>query len=64
MQCQDLIMVEDSLHSIQTAKKAGLKVVGVYEEYSADKQEQIREISDIYIENLGQLPKRLMENGR
>ena len=64
MQCQDFIMVEDSLHSIQTAKKAGLKVVGVYEEYSADKQEQIKEISDIYIENLGQLPKCLMENGR
>lgn len=59
MQCQDLIMVEDSLHSIQTAKKAGLKVVGVYEEYSADKQEQIKEVCDIYIENLGQLPELL-----
>lgn len=59
IQCQKLMMVEDSLHSIITAKKAGLQVVGVYEEYSADKQEQIKEVCDIYIENLGQLPELL-----
>lgn len=59
IQCQELVMVEDSLHSIITAKKARLQVVGVYEEYSADKQEQIKEVCDIYIENLGQLPELL-----
>ena len=28
--CEELIMVEDSLHSMVTAKRAGLTVIGVY----------------------------------
>ncbi len=57
--CKDLIMIEDSLHSITTAKKAGLTVVGVYEETSIQKQDAIREICDIYIRNLDELIEKL-----
>lgn len=53
--CRKLIMVEDSLHSMVTAKKAGLTVVGVYEESSADKEEEIRKVCDVYLQSLEQL---------
>ena len=57
--CKELVMVEDSLHSMITAKKAGLMVVGVYEESSADKAEEIRKVCDVYLEKLEELPKWL-----
>lgn len=57
--CKDLIMVEDSLHSMLTAKKAGLTVVGVYEETSANKEQDIKKVCDVYLQNLEQLPKWL-----
>ena len=44
--CNALIMVEDSLHSMKTAKKAGLTVFGVYEEFSASDWEEIQQICD------------------
>ncbi|MGN0153324.1 MAG: HAD family hydrolase [Lachnospiraceae bacterium] len=53
--CDKLVMVEDSLHSMITAKKAGLTVVGVYEESSADKEKEIREICDVYLDKLEDL---------
>lgn len=53
--CRELVMVEDSLHSMLTAKRAGLTVVGVYEESSADKEEEIRKACDVYLEELEQL---------
>lgn len=57
--CNDLILVEDSLHSVKTAKKAGLTVIGVFEEYSADKQEEMKAICDIYINDLSELKNYL-----
>lgn len=54
--CRELIMIEDSLHSMITAKKAGLTVVGIYEESSADKEEDIRKACDVYLQELAQLP--------
>lgn len=53
--CDRCIMVEDSLHSAQTAKQAGLTVIGVYEEYSADKQEDMKQVCDDYIHDLSEL---------
>lgn len=52
---QQLIMVEDSLHSMVTAKKAGLKVIGVYEEFSADREADIRQVCDVYLQNLNEM---------
>lgn len=59
--CKELIMVEDSLHSMVTAKKAGLTVVGIYEESSADKEKEIRQVCDVYLKCLEQLPGWLEE---
>lgn len=57
--CEELVMVEDSLHSMVSAKKAGLTVVGVYEESASDKTEEIRRVCDVYLEELGQLQRWL-----
>ena len=57
--CQELVMVEDSLHSMITAKKAGLTVAGIYEKFSAEKTAEIKEICDVYVENLEELEKWL-----
>lgn len=59
MECKDLVMIEDSLHSASTAKKAGLTVFGVYEEYSADKKAQMQEVCDYYLEHLGEIKEYL-----
>lgn len=53
--CKDLIMVEDSLYSMVTAKKAGLAVAAVYEPCSATDSAVIRGICDIYVNALPQL---------
>lgn len=50
--CDRLIMVEDSLHSMVSAKKAGLKVIGVFEEYSRSLTEEIQKTCDAYIQSL------------
>ena len=57
--CGELMMIEDSLHSMVTAKKAGLTVVGVYEECSADKAKEIQEVCDVYLQSLRELPEWL-----
>lgn len=57
--CRELVMVEDSLHSMTTAKKAGLTVVGVYEEGSAGQTADIQRVCDVYLEELGELLDKL-----
>ncbi|MDO5155115.1 MAG: HAD family hydrolase [Eubacteriales bacterium] len=53
--CDALVMIEDSLHSMKTAKEAGLTVIGVYDAYSAHQTEQIRKTCDYYMESLKEL---------
>ena len=53
--CKDLIMVEDSLHSMVTAKKAGLTVAAVYEPYSAADAAVIQGVCDVYVDALPQI---------
>lgn len=53
--CEELVMVEDSLHSISTAKKAGLTVFAVYEDFSKDKVEVIKNTCDQYFNQLDEI---------
>lgn len=46
----DCVVIEDSLHAIETAKRAGFVVWGVYDESSADRQDKIRALCDRMIE--------------
>ena len=52
---KDLVIFEDSLHAIRTAKNAGFRVVGVYDDASADEQEEIRQLSDTYIRSFEEM---------
>lgn len=48
-------LFEDGLYSMITAKAYGMPVVGVYDKVSHDDQEAIREVADIYLEDLRNL---------
>lgn len=43
---KEVIVFEDSLHGVQSAKAAGLTVVNVVDKYSADDQPKIDELAD------------------
>lgn len=48
-------LIEDGLYSMKTAKQIGMKVIGVYDEVSEADQEEIKEVSDIYVDDTGKL---------
>ena len=51
----DTLVVEDMLYAVETAKKAGFIVAGVYDETSDDQQEAIIAICDFYWKNPGEM---------
>lgn len=51
---QSTWIFEDALYAAKTAKKAGYKVVGIYDK-SEPEQEELKEIVDIYIQNYSEL---------
>ena len=46
---ENTLVFEDALHALVTAKRGGFQTVGVYDDASAEKQEEIRKTSDFYI---------------
>ena len=51
----DVIFVDDNLTAIETAKRAGMQTVGVYDEAAADKAEALAATADRYIRDFGEL---------
>ena len=47
---EDIAVYEDAIYAIETAKKAGFYVVGVYDE-AEKKQDKVKELSDTYVYN-------------
>lgn len=47
---------EDALYAIKTAKKAGFRTVGLYDETSRKEQEEIRRTADIYLKGIEGFP--------
>ena len=47
---EETVVFEDALHALITAKKDGFKVAAVYDRHE-EKQEKVKEIADIYIED-------------
>lgn len=45
----DIMVFEDTLHSIKSSKIAGFKTIGVYDRYSHTDQDQIKKIADGFI---------------
>lgn len=52
---EDTYIFEDSLFAIQTAKKAGFNVVGIYDEASSYNSEKVKEEADIYINSFKEM---------
>ena len=52
---KDTVIFEDALHAIQTAKKAGFRVCGVYDPSAEDDQEEIKSLSDYYIRSFEEM---------
>jgi HAD superfamily hydrolase (TIGR01509 family) len=49
---EETIVFEDALYAIKSAKAAGLLVVAVYDESFHEEREEIRVISDFYLDSL------------
>lgn len=49
---EETLVFEDSLHAVVTAKEAGFRVIGVYDESSKNDAEAIRKIADEYLLSL------------
>lgn len=45
----DCIMVDDNYNVLKVAKSAGMRTVGVYDEYSKAAQEEVRAAADCYV---------------
>ena len=52
---KDVIFLDDNITALKTAKHAGLKVYGVFDESSKDYADKIKEISDKYLLDFSQL---------
>ena len=52
---KDTVIFEDALHAIETAKKAGFRVCGVYDPSAEADQDAIRSLSDYYIRSFEEM---------
>lgn len=51
----DIVFFDDNLLALTAAKKAGLEVVGVYDKFSREDRESIRQLVHRYIDSFSQL---------
>ena len=51
----NIIVFEDALHCIKSAKAAGFKVIGVYDKANEKDMDKISEYSDMYIKSFEEL---------
>ncbi len=51
----DVIFLDDNVNAVKTAKEAGMRVFGVYDESSADCVEQMRALSHRYVTHFSEL---------
>ena len=52
---QEVLFLDDNFNADQTAKTAGMKVCGVYDESSKDYTDEIKAVTDFYIYNFSEL---------
>ena len=49
---EETLVLEDSLYALQTAKRAGFRTVGVFDEAGEPAQDRLRAEADLYLTNL------------
>ena len=52
---KDTVVFEDALHAIRTAKAAGFRVCAVYDDFEKNSQDEIRALSDYYIQSFEEM---------
>ena len=52
---QEVLFLDDNLNADKTAKTAGMKVCGVYDESSKEYVDEIKRIADFYIYDFSEL---------
>lgn len=52
---EEILVFEDALYALTTAKNAGFHTAGVYDRFSENEQEAIRRQADIYLRDLTDL---------
>lgn len=61
LKVSETAVTEDSLHCIETAKRAGFFTIGIYDPVSANDWEKICEISDIAVKNICEIKDIFMK---
>lgn len=51
---EDCLVFEDSLHAVGGAKKAGMKVIGVFDRFSKENEAQMRRLCFRYVKEFGE----------
>lgn len=51
----DIIFIDDNVNAVKTAKSAGMKSYGIYDASSAEYIDEMKSVSDRYIEYLAEL---------
>ncbi|MBQ9986152.1 MAG: HAD-IA family hydrolase [Oscillospiraceae bacterium] len=51
----DVLFLDDNFNADKTAKSAGMKVCGVYDASSAEYTDEIKSVSDCYINDFSEL---------
>ena len=54
---EDVLFLDDNFNAVKTAKTAGMKTCGVFDESSREYTDEIKKITDFYIEDFSQLLK-------
>ncbi|MBQ2769099.1 MAG: HAD family phosphatase [Clostridia bacterium] len=56
MPASEILFLDDNYNALKTAKSAGMKVCGVFDESSKGYEKEIREIADFYVDDFAPLP--------
>ena len=52
---EETLVIEDSLHCIETAVRAGFRTAAIYDEVSAAESDEIKRLADVYADSLAEL---------
>ena len=51
----EVVFIDDNISADKTAKQAGMKVIGIYDKYSEQFADEMKEVCDGYIYNIAEL---------
>jgi HAD superfamily hydrolase (TIGR01509 family) len=60
VRAENIIFLDDNYNACETAKKRGLKVIGVYDDTSSEYTDEIKGLCDGYINCFSELPELLL----